>query len=135
MSLLLQTAFLFEPKLHLLILISDSNREEASREETSIDILKRALEICPQLATPPGQKPIQDLSTIVKGAVVGFRPTREQGIRLEVDAKRLKSSIPVIHNYGHGGYGWQSCWASAEEAQRMVGEQLRMTKNFISAKL
>jgi D-amino-acid oxidase len=79
------------------------NREENPRAETSSDILKRALEICPQLGAPPGQAPLKNLQSIVKSEVVGFRPTRTAGICLEVSSKPLKRSIPVIHNYGHGG--------------------------------
>ena len=121
-------------KLIILIL-----RTETARSETSEDILKRALLICPTLAGPGAEGHSDDmklakLRTLVKAEVVGFRPTRRQGIRLEHD-RPLSSKVgaPIIHNYGHGGkriftstrcvssrarlrtgYGWQSCWGSAE---------------------
>jgi len=102
------------------------HREEKPRAETSTDILKRALEICPQLATPPGQAPLSNLSSLVKGEVVGFRPTRTAGIRLEADTRPLKRSIPAIHNYGHGGKSFDSkercSYLSVHVFQAMVGK-------------
>jgi hypothetical protein len=87
------------------------NRVGKPREETSTDIIRRALEICPQLAYPPVASSARDpasptdLAKLVKGTVVGFRPTRDAGIRLEVDEKRTSAGTPIIHNYGHGGKG------------------------------
>ncbi|GAA5820306.1 hypothetical protein JCM3770_004040 [Rhodotorula araucariae] len=99
----------------------------APRDETTRDILRRAVEICPALACPPGSLAPVDPATLVVGEVVGFRPTRDGGIRLEPEALRLEDGeqLTVVHNYGHGGYGWQSMWGCAEEAARIVGEEVR----------
>lgn len=50
--------------------------------------------------------------------VVGVRPCRPAGIRLEVD--RDAASIPVIHNYGHGGSGFSLSWGCANEVDRLI---------------
>lgn len=44
--------------------------------------------------------------------VVGIRPCRTTGIRLETDY--ATASIPIIHNYGHGGSGFSLSWGCAE---------------------
>lgn len=120
-------------------------RHESPRPETTVDIVRRAVEICPQLEQRPTAKPYTaslpasakhqtehvDLQSIAIKSVVGFRPTRAAGIRLELDLNGVKgvddtatesASIPLIHNYGHGGYGWQCCWGCAEEATRIARE-------------
>ena len=78
-------------------------RHVASRVETSDDILKRAIEIRPLLAHASGPNSHVDIKTLVKAEVVGFRPTRQMGIRLEREATSSRNSVPIIHNYGHGG--------------------------------
>lgn len=94
---------------HLAVRLVRHSRAGKPRQETSADIIRRALEICPQLAYPPiassASDPASptDLEKLVKSTIVGFRPTRDAGIRLEIDDKRTSAGIPVIHNYGHGG--------------------------------
>ncbi|GAA5892147.1 hypothetical protein JCM8208_001450 [Rhodotorula glutinis] len=115
--------------------------EGAPRNETTADILRRAVQICPALARPPhcrSSEPV-DVAGLVLGEVVGFRPTRAGGIRLEAETVRLGGEgdgdggqrqgaveeLTVVHNYGHGGYGWQCAWGCAQEAARIVGEEVR----------
>lgn len=43
----------------------------------------------------------------------GYRPYREDGLRIEEDGK-------VIHNYGHGGAGVSLSWMSAIDAVRCI---------------
>jgi len=103
---------------------------EEPRPEASLDIKKRALALFPELApysaTANGRIPVPgDLEPIVLRDVVGFRPARKGGLRLEVGANlTIPSStdkyVPVIHNIGHSGAGWQSCWGCAEEVVKMV---------------
>jgi glycine/D-amino acid oxidase-like deaminating enzyme len=50
--------------------------------------------------------------------VVGVRPCRRSGIRLEID--RAAATLPVIHNYGHGGSGFSLSWGCAGEVERLV---------------
>ncbi|KAK4333658.1 DAO domain-containing protein [Rhodotorula toruloides] len=96
------------------------------RPETTTDIIRRALEICPSLALPPSTTEPIDVRSIIEAEVVGFRPTRDAGIRLEAEELNTDDgTMLVVHNYGHGGYGWQSMWGCAEEAGKIVGEEIR----------
>jgi glycine/D-amino acid oxidase-like deaminating enzyme len=112
------------------------------REETANDILRRSLEICPILRPPHCSAPAlssvegllsglktdgeaserSSLSKIVLSHLVGFRPSRKQGVRLEAGpALQLGGGeTQVVYNYGHGGAGWQSCWGTAEDATELV---------------
>lgn len=50
--------------------------------------------------------------------VVGIRPCRTGGVRLEAD--RVSASIPIIHNYGHGGSGFSLSWGCAEAVKTQI---------------
>ncbi|KAF5374960.1 hypothetical protein D9758_000239 [Tetrapyrgos nigripes] len=96
--------------------------------ETSLDIKRRALEIFPELVPPESQlerPPVpEDLNSIVIREVVGFRPARKSGLRLERghDLDVEGRLITVVHNYGHAGAGWQSCWGCAEEVVAILAK-------------
>jgi glycine/D-amino acid oxidase-like deaminating enzyme len=87
------------------------------------------------------------LRGLVEEVVVGYRPSREGGPRvergsdidLEIDdiqnsdfdldtqgagkksaRKMEKCKVKVFYNYGHGGAGWQACWGAAEETRDLV---------------
>ncbi|KAJ7230167.1 hypothetical protein GGX14DRAFT_384128 [Mycena pura] len=102
------------------------------RPETKIEIMQKALSLWPEIAPPEarknGRRPtIEDLYPIFVEDVLGLRPSREQGIRLEVEwveAKRVKS--PVVFNYGHGGYGFESSWGSASMAVELMETALKV---------
>jgi D-amino-acid oxidase len=70
--------------------------------EVSSAILARCTALVPELA---GARRIRDM--------VGLRPGRTGGIRLERDAE-------VIHNYGHGGAGMTLSWGCADEAAALA---------------
>ncbi|KAF8906782.1 D-amino-acid oxidase [Gymnopilus junonius] len=93
------------------------------RPETSEDILKRGFELCPELAPPEVRavrKPtIDDILPHVVAEGCGLRPARKGGIRLEIEWE-----IPVIHNYGHGGYGYQTSWGCASKVLKLLDEAL-----------
>ncbi|MBY9067761.1 FAD-binding oxidoreductase [Hyphomonas sp. WL0036] len=55
--------------------------------------------------------------------VVGLRPYRAQGFRLE--AERFGEKI-VVHNYGHGGSGVTLSWGTSQRAAVMAGEAGRL---------
>jgi D-amino-acid oxidase len=80
-------------------------------------IMQRSVELCPSLAPKTGK--VSELSVIRHG--VGLRPMRKGGPRVEKE--RIGNSW-VVHNYGHAGYGYQSGWGSAWEAERLVLEIL-----------
>jgi D-amino-acid oxidase len=48
---------------------------------------------------------------------VGLRPARERGVRLEWD-----DTLPIVHNYGHGGSGLTYSWGCAEEVASLLNE-------------
>ena len=79
-------------------------------------IMKRAVELCPSLT---GGKGIEYLSVIRHG--VGLRPVRLGGIRIE---KEKLNGTWLVHNYGHGGYGYQSSYGCSQAVVKLVGEIL-----------
>jgi len=99
-------------------------------KEITEDILIRCLKLCPELVTGSPEftgkttsaPSVQDLQQFIIEEGCGLRPARRGGIRLEVDWLELDSAgkIPVIHHYGHGGYGYQSSLGSAEMAVELL---------------
>uniref|UniRef100_A0A182R549 FAD dependent oxidoreductase domain-containing protein n=1 Tax=Anopheles funestus TaxID=62324 RepID=A0A182R549_ANOFN len=56
-------------------------------------------------------------SATVTNEWVGLRPGRDS-VRLEMEHYRSddkRNSVPIIHNYGHGGCGVTLCWGCAKE--------------------
>lgn len=82
---------------------------------TTEEITKRCLEICPELKIDG--EPLQ-----IVCSNVGLRPTRHGGIRLE--AEKVGNSVLLIHNYGHGGYGYQSSWGTASSVLQLCRKRL-----------
>lgn len=78
-------------------------------------IMKRAVEMCPELT---GGKGVEALD-VVRHAV-GLRPLREDGVRLEKE--RLSDGQWVVHNYGHGGWGYQGSYGCSERVVELVDE-------------
>jgi len=97
------------------------------RPETTADILRRGLALCPELIPPTlrddkqHQPTVADLEAIVIEPGCGFRPGRHGGIRLELEYRSGAGheQVPVIHNYGHAGAGYQTSWGSATMALRL----------------
>lgn len=85
-------------------------------------IMKRAVELCPILTNGKGP---EALSIIRHG--VGLRPMREGGPRVEKE--RIDGGIWVVHNYGHGGYGYQTSYGSAFAAVRLANEIVKAKAN------
>ena len=52
---------------------------------------------------------------------VGFRPLRPQGVRIETE---YIQGIPVVHNYGHGGWGYQSSYGCAAAVTLLVEREV-----------
>ncbi|KAF2189187.1 FAD dependent oxidoreductase [Zopfia rhizophila CBS 207.26] len=82
--------------------------------ELARDIMERCCKLCPELGKP------EDLKVIAHG--VGLRPSRKGGPRIEVE--KLSNGVPVVHNYGHAGAGYQSSWGTAEKVMKMVKKAL-----------
>ena len=81
-------------------------------------IMKRCVDLCPSLV-PPG-KGIEALSIVRHG--VGLRPMRKGSIRVESE---LIGGVPVVHNYGHGGYGYQTSYGAAQAVEKLANESLQ----------
>ncbi|CAO3627037.1 unnamed protein product [Mucor fragilis] len=76
--------------------------------QTNKIILEKTFALCPELK----DKPLE----IVKYNV-GLRPSRIGGVRIEnetITSRNKKQRVQVTHAYGHGGFGVQSSWGSAE---------------------
>ncbi|KAF8600607.1 D-amino-acid oxidase, partial [Ceratobasidium sp. AG-I] len=104
------------------------------RPEETEDIITRVLAIAPEI-TPPdsrlnGRTPtVDDVKSIILEEGCGLRPGRTDGIRLDtgsvdwVEGDRTRST-PLVFNYGHGGYGYQSSWGSARMAVDLLKKVL-----------
>jgi len=101
--------------------------------ETTEDILRRAVAMCPELVSPTtswntNPKPtFEDLRPLIIEEGCGLRPGREGGVRLEVEMmsstarENLPSvNIPVVYNYGHEGYGYIASWGTASVAVKLL---------------
>merc|ERR1711881_73061 len=93
------------------------NWESQPDPSLAIRIMKRCVDMCPELT---GGKGVEHLSIVRHG--VGLRPLRREGPRVE---REVVEGLQVVHQYGHGGFGYQSSYGSAMEAVRLVGEAVR----------
>ena len=103
------------------------NWESQPDPNLAVRIMKRCVEMCPNLVGKDAngkQRGIEGLDIIRHG--VGLRPLRENGTRIE---KEKIDSVPVVHNYGHGGFGYQASFGSCEEAVALVKEALDNREN------
>ena len=81
-------------------------RYPKSRPETTLDILKGGLSLCPELAPPhvrASRTPtVEDILPIVKEEACGLRPMRKDGIRIELEHMSARNGrrMPVVYNYG-----------------------------------
>ncbi|PBK94623.1 nucleotide-binding domain-containing protein [Armillaria gallica] len=96
-----------------------------ARAETSREILERVLKIYPKIAPPEvraiREARVEDIEPIIIEDRCGLRPGRKQGIRIDVD---LSGTVPLVLNYGHGGYGFMSSWGSASLALGLLEDVL-----------
>jgi len=99
------------------------------RPETRIDILNRTLALYPELAPPDvravREPVVDDLLALIVEEGCGLRPARRGGIRLESEWMSIPGQdrqLPVVYNYGHGGYGFQTSWGSAKAVLSMLEE-------------
>lgn len=75
--------------------------------ETARAIVARCAELRPEIA-----------GARVIGHLVGLRPEREGGVRLE--REELPGGTVLVHNYGHGGAGVTVAWGCAREVAGLV---------------
>jgi hypothetical protein len=71
-----------------------------------------------------GQKESSGPLKVIKD-VVGRRPAREGGMRVEAEAKDTTWGVKhVVHAYGAGGRGYELSWGVASEVADLVKEVL-----------
>lgn len=96
-----------------------------ARPETSKEILERVLKIYPKIAPPEvrviREAKVEDIAPIIIEDRCGLRPGRKQGIRIDVD---FSGAVPLVLNYGHGGYGYISSWGSARLALELLEDAM-----------
>jgi len=90
------------------------NWESQPDPNLAVRIMKRCVELCPKLT---GGKGIEHLSVIRHG--VGLRPLRNGGARLE---KEKIGTFWAVHNYGHGGWGYQTSYGCSQAVVKLVDE-------------
>ncbi|KAJ7089309.1 D-aspartate oxidase [Mycena belliarum] len=97
-----------------------------SRPETVRAIKERGIRAYPELL-PAGKRANPDINDLdVVAECVGLRTTRKGGIRLETTSLDVDGqTFPVIHNYGHGGAGYQTSWGSAKHAIDLLQATLK----------
>ena len=105
------------------------NWDAIPREDVAERIMRRAVEIVPELVKP-GQG-VEGLDVVRHG--VGLRPVRHGGVRLEREDVEDEEGrkIVVVHNYGHGGWGYQGSYGCAERVVELV-EEVKRGKAFQS---
>nr|ALM22243.1 D-amino acid oxidase [Phyllozyma linderae] len=99
---------------------------EQPRPETASEILARGLKLCPALL-PEAKRAsmrVEDIDVVEHGC--GFRPARKGGVRIELDhvAAPDGRSLPLVHNYGHAGAGFQMSIGSATRAVDLLRSAL-----------
>ena len=109
----------------------------------AVRIMQRAVAVCPALVdnnlcnsttsfasqspAPPSTTPPSSTTTpnIARLSIirhqVGLRPVRAGGVRI---ARERLAGVWVVHNYGHGGYGYQASYGCAGVAVGLVREVL-----------
>jgi D-amino-acid oxidase len=97
-------------------------------EETRKQIQERVARLLPSMITnglPPSQGGFE-----VVCDVVGRRPARKGGMRVELE---VKPNRRIVHAYGAGGMGYEISWGVADEVARLV-EQAE-TQDVVASKL
>jgi D-amino-acid oxidase len=85
-----------------------SARDTTPDEATGRAILDRCVALVPELA-----------HARVLEQLVGLRPARHGGARVEVDPGGLQDGRRLVHNYGHGGAGVTLSWGCADEVVKL----------------
>jgi len=113
----------------------DNEWHPIPQPEITKDIITRCLQLCPELVPPAkrvdGKAPtVDDITPIIIEEGCGLRPARKSGLRIERDILKVEGTglkdrkVPVVYNYGHGGFGYQSSWGSAIHAAQLLHEAL-----------
>ncbi|KAI8682376.1 DAO domain-containing protein [Fusarium sp. Ph1] len=98
------------------------------RIEPSLELRQRVLDNAKSIAAEScGQNQVPGPLKVIKD-VVGRRPAREGGMRVETETKDNSQGVQyVIHAYGAGGRGYEISWGVASEVADLAREVLRST--------
>ncbi|KAM0248914.1 hypothetical protein ACHAP5_003121 [Fusarium lateritium] len=97
------------------------NWELDPSQETRVRLLEAAQSIIPQAC---GQNASSGPLKVIKD-VVGRRPAREGGMRVEKEAKDTTWGVKhVVHAYGAGGRGYELSWGVASEVADLATQVL-----------
>ncbi|KAL2677158.1 hypothetical protein Neosp_010926 [[Neocosmospora] mangrovei] len=105
-----------------------NNWETEPHLDTREELIEAAKGLDPGLAASlEGYK--GDKSPHVIADVVGRRPTRDGGIRLQVErnSSLREDGRAVVHAYGAGGRGYELSWGVAQEVTSLVMEELNIS--------
>lgn len=97
-------------------------------ENTRQVLLKDGSDLIPYAVEGASRDAVQPLGVIAD--VVGRRPTREGGARLEVEEKQIigydkqSRAGQALHAYGVGGRGFEIGWGVADEVAEMASRLL-----------
>jgi D-amino-acid oxidase len=83
-------------------------------EESVPAFIERASQLCDWLGVPD--------NIAVRQKVVGIRPYRRSGVRLELTSAPL--GTPLVHNYGHGGAGFSLSWGCARAIRELLSDAM-----------
>lgn len=89
--------------------VNEYSESTEPNERETLEIIGRCSRVLPEIARLK-----------VLGASAALRPGRFE-VRLEKDNSLC--SVPVIHNYGHGGSGYTIAYGCADEVVDLVNEQ------------
>jgi D-amino-acid oxidase len=84
-------------------------------EETRREVQEKVARICPSLVTN-GLPPTRGGFQVIRD-IVGRRPARKGGMRVEVE---VKPNRRLVHAYGAAGMGYEISWGVADEVARLV---------------
>jgi D-amino-acid oxidase len=99
----------------------ENNWESQPDLNLALRIMTRAIELCPDLTDGKGVEKLD----VVRHAV-GLRPVREGGTRIGAS---WVDGVLVVHNYGHGGFGYQSSYGCSMATLKIVEEVLKSSDN------
>ncbi|KAF0558589.1 nucleotide-binding domain-containing protein [Gigaspora margarita] len=79
------------------------------------------------LSTRSDLLPQDQTNLTIKRNAISFRPCRKGGIRIEaewISTEKFGKKILICHNYGHGGYGFQSSYGAAQNVIETINKSL-----------
>ncbi|CAH0047348.1 unnamed protein product [Clonostachys solani] len=104
---------------------------------TREDLLKAGEKLMPYCSSPNTASISKTEAMRVIADVVGRRPTRQGGMRVEVEEKRVDKgatrlpSRRVIHAYGAGGRGFELSWGVANEVAQLASQLISKSPSYM----